>query len=91
MSGAEETGPRMMTPETLPTADAAGVTSVRVISDLPALERELADGLHDAWRELAERDPHASLFQRQPGACPGTAVTTTNTIRTSSLSRLTRS
>jgi CelD/BcsL family acetyltransferase involved in cellulose biosynthesis/ribosomal protein S18 acetylase RimI-like enzyme len=59
-----------MTPATLPTAGAAGATSARVISDLQTLERELANGLHDAWRELAERDPHAALFQTPAWCLP---------------------
>jgi CelD/BcsL family acetyltransferase involved in cellulose biosynthesis/RimJ/RimL family protein N-acetyltransferase len=43
-------------------------TMTHVIRDLASLESELALGLHEEWRRIADDDPHASLFQT-PGWC----------------------
>ena len=53
-------------PANLAVADgAAAVTRVqsRAITSLAALESALAEGLHEAWHGVIERDPIASLFQ----------------------------
>jgi CelD/BcsL family acetyltransferase involved in cellulose biosynthesis len=43
-------------------------TATRCIGTLPALERELADGLLASWKALVQDDPLASCFQA-PGWC----------------------
>ncbi|HJR58259.1 MAG TPA: GNAT family N-acetyltransferase [Vicinamibacterales bacterium] len=56
-------------PQTL-AARAAPTVTTRCITTLAALERELADGLRQSWKQVVDDDPLASCFQSSGWCLP---------------------